>query len=181
MKSAQFCSAWQSIVLPIQKPRSTWELILHLGSCRSPSAMVSFLSQEGKELPLLVKVIVVVDLRCICGPISTFSRTCQVASGKDIRDASSIPGMERSLGEWQDNPLHYSCLENPMDRGAWRATAHRVTVRHNWSDLAHTFHLFFPLIVRLFLGGLLLSDPSIWLFGGYLSWYPTYLVRVKSM
>ena len=85
-------------------------------------------------MPLLVKVTVVVDLRCICGPISTFSRTCQVASGKepiyntgDIRDMSSIPGTERSLGEWQGNPLQYSCLENPMDRGAWQATAHRVT------------------------------------------------------
>ena len=86
--------------------------------------MVSFLSQEGKDLPLLVKVIVVVDLRYICGPISTFSRTCQVASGKDIRDASSIPGMERSLGEGNGNPLQYPCLENPMDRGAWWAAVH---------------------------------------------------------
>ena len=37
-------------------------------------------------------------------------------------DAGSIPGSERSPGEGNGNPLQYSCLENPMDRGAWRAT-----------------------------------------------------------
>ena len=36
-------------------------------------------------------------------------------------DAGSIPGLERSPGGGHDNPLQYSCLENPMDRGAWRA------------------------------------------------------------
>ena len=44
----------------------------------------------------------------------------------DIRDASSISGLGRSSGGWHDNPLQYSHLENPMDRGAWRATVHRV-------------------------------------------------------
>ena len=42
-------------------------------------------------------------------------------------DAGSIPGSGRSPGEGNDYPLQYSCLENSMDRGAWRATAHRVT------------------------------------------------------
>ena len=37
------------------------------------------------------------------------------------------PGSGRSPGGGQSNPLQYSCLENPMDRGAWRATVHRVT------------------------------------------------------
>ena len=37
-----------------------------------------------------------------------------------------IPGLGRSLGEGHGNPLQYSCLENPMDRGAWRATVHGV-------------------------------------------------------
>ena len=41
-------------------------------------------------------------------------------------NAGSIPGSERSLGEGNGNPLQYSCLENPMDRGAWQATVHRV-------------------------------------------------------
>ena len=47
-------------------------------------------------------------------------------------DPGSIPGSGRSPGEGNGNPLQYSCLENPMDRGAWQATAHGVTrVGHN--------------------------------------------------
>ena len=41
-------------------------------------------------------------------------------------DLGWIPGSGRSPGEGNGNPLQYSCLENPMDRGAWRATVHRV-------------------------------------------------------
>ena len=44
----------------------------------------------------------------------------------NTRDSSLIPGLGRSLGEGNGNPLLYSCLGNPMDRGAWWATAHRV-------------------------------------------------------
>ena len=44
------------------------------------------------------------------------------ANAGDIRDASLIPGSGRSLGGGNGNPLQYSCLENPMDRGAWWAT-----------------------------------------------------------
>ena len=43
-----------------------------------------------------------------------------------VRDADSIPGSARSLGGGHDNPLQCSCLENPMDRGAWGATVHGV-------------------------------------------------------
>ena len=41
-------------------------------------------------------------------------------------DMGSIPGLERSPGEGNGNPLHYSCLENPMDREAWWATIHGI-------------------------------------------------------
>ena len=44
----------------------------------------------------------------------------------DIRDACLIPGLGRSPGEEQGNPLQYSCLEDPMDRGAWGATVHSI-------------------------------------------------------
>ena len=47
-----------------------------------------------------------------------------LASAGDIRDAGSIPRLGRSPGEEHGNPLQYSCLENPMDRGAWQATVH---------------------------------------------------------
>ena len=42
-------------------------------------------------------------------------------------DLGLITGLGRSPGEGNDNPLQYSCLENPMDGGAWQATVHRVT------------------------------------------------------
>ena len=48
------------------------------------------------------------------------------ANAGDIRDVGSIPGSERRPGEGNGNPLQYSCLENPMDRGAWQATVHEV-------------------------------------------------------
>ena len=47
-------------------------------------------------------------------------------------DMGLIPGLGRSPGEGNGNPIHYSCLGNPMERGAWRATAHGATkVGHN--------------------------------------------------
>ena len=48
------------------------------------------------------------------------------ANAGDIRDSGSIPGLGRSPGEGNGNPLQYFCLENPMDREAWRAIVHRV-------------------------------------------------------
>ena len=49
------------------------------------------------------------------------------AKAGDTRDSDSIPGLGRFPGEGHGNPLKYSCLENPMDRGTWQATVHRVT------------------------------------------------------
>ena len=43
----------------------------------------------------------------------------------DIGDSGSIPGLGKSSGEGNGNPLQYSCLKNPMDRGAWWATVQR--------------------------------------------------------
>ena len=48
------------------------------------------------------------------------------ANAGEVRDVRSIPGLGRSPGEGNGNPLQYSGLENPMDRGAWRATVHGV-------------------------------------------------------
>ena len=49
----------------------------------------------------------------------------QPANAGDIRDTGSISELGRSPEEGYSNPLQYSCLENPMDRGAWRATIRR--------------------------------------------------------
>ena len=48
------------------------------------------------------------------------------ANAGELRDAGSIPGLGRSPGGENGNPLQYSCLESPMDREAWRATVHGV-------------------------------------------------------
>ena len=50
--------------------------------------------------------------------------TCQCRL--DVRDTGSIPGLGRSPGGGHNNPLQYSCLENPMDREAWQAAVLRV-------------------------------------------------------
>ena len=55
-----------------------------------------------------------------------------LANAGDAGDVGSIPGWGRSAGEGNGNPLQYSCLGNPMDRGAWRATARGAArVGHN--------------------------------------------------
>ena len=50
------------------------------------------------------------------------------ANTGDMRDVGSIPGSGGSHGEGHGNPLQYSCLDNPMDRGAWQAIIHRVAM-----------------------------------------------------
>ena len=54
------------------------------------------------------------------------------ANSGDVRDASLIPGSGRSPGGGHGNPLQYSCLENPMDRGAWRATVPGLSRSRTW-------------------------------------------------
>ena len=49
-----------------------------------------------------------------------------LANAGDIRDMGSNPELERFPGGGHGNPLQYSCLENPMDRGGWWAAVHRV-------------------------------------------------------
>ena len=61
-------------------------------------------------------------------------------SDLNVGDPGSIPGSGRSPGEGNSNPLQYSCLENPMDGGAWQVTVHGV--RKSWkqlSDFTFTF------------------------------------------
>ena len=48
------------------------------------------------------------------------------ASAFNVGDLDSIPGLGRSPGEGNGNPLQYSCLENPMEGGAWQATVYGV-------------------------------------------------------
>ena len=64
------------------------------------------------------------------------------ASAYNAGDLDSIPGSGRSPGERNGNPLQYSCLENPMGRGAWGATVRGVTKSRTWlSDFTFHFHI----------------------------------------
>ena len=60
------------------------------------------------------------------------------ASACNVGDLGSIPGSGKSAEEGNGNPLQYSCLENPMDGGAWWSTVHGLQrVRHNWATSLH--------------------------------------------
>ena len=59
------------------------------------------------------------------------------ANPATARDTGSIPGLGKSPGEENGNPLQYSCLGNPMDRGAWRATVHGVAKNQTRLRTAH--------------------------------------------
>ena len=74
---------------------------------------------------------------------------------QEMQDVSLIPRLERSPGVANGNPLQYSCLDNPMNRGAWQATVHGVTKSQVWlGNWAHT------LIVKASLWFLLI--PNNW-------------------
>ena len=71
-----------------------------------------------------------VSLGFLSGCFNHRYRPCSSDSKESVcnaGDPGSIPGLGRSSGEGDGHPLQYSCLENPMDRGAWRATVHGVT------------------------------------------------------
>ena len=69
--------------------------------------------------------------------------TCQ--GRLDVRDTGSIPGSRRSPEGGHSSSLQHSCLENPMDRGAWQAAVHGVT--QSWTQLkrlsTHTHEIFY--------------------------------------
>ena len=71
--------------------------------------------------------------RVVNMPLDGLSGKESACNAGDTGDVGLIPGLGRSLGEGNDNPLQYSCLENPMDRGAWWATVHRVA--KSWTQL----------------------------------------------
>ena len=87
-------------------------------------------------------------------PGGTSGKENPPANARDVRDVGSISGSGRSPGGGHGNPLQYSCLENPMNRGAWRAIDYRVA--KIWTPLSnlacthacntdkHRFHLLSP-------------------------------------
>ena len=74
------------------------------------------------------------------------------ANAGDTRDTGLIPGLERSPGGGHGNALQYSCLENPVDRGAWQAAVHWVT--KSWTQSTHIIIKGFWVRCRLRLNGM---------------------------
>ena len=71
---------------------------------------------------------VVIDIQGFLGGTSGKEPACQRRGHKSV---SSVPGLGRCPGGGHGNPLQCSCLENPMDRGAWRATVRTVATESN--------------------------------------------------
>ena len=72
------------------------------------------------------RVEAVYDLTHVSAQVALLVKNPSAYTG-DKRDAGSVLGLERTLGGGHGNPLQYSCLENPMERGAWQTTVHGVT------------------------------------------------------
>ena len=76
-------------------------------------------SRRGRLIPLI-------KLRLGASQLALVVKNL-LANAGDLRDLGSVPGLGRSPGRGHGNPLQYACPENPMDKGAWRATVHGVT------------------------------------------------------
>ena len=84
-------------------------------------------------------------LNCIILVWRASLMTQQVESTYSAGDTGSIPGLGRSLGEGNGNPLQYSCLKSPMDRGAWWATVCGVAKSQAWLNDGACIHTCFSL------------------------------------
>ena len=71
-------------------------------------------------------------------PLEAFLVAQMAESACNVGDPGSIPGSGRSPGGGHGNPLQYSCLQNPMGRGAWRATVHGIAQSWTWLSDQHT-------------------------------------------
>ena len=88
---------------------------------------------------------------CNAGDLSSIPELGRSPGEGNLRDEGSIPGPGRSPRGGHSNPLQYFCLENPMDRGVWWATVHRVTKSWTWLKRLSTMLTYNSAGVSLFL------------------------------
>ena len=89
-----------------------------------------------------------------------------LASAEDRKDMSSIPGSRRLPGVGNGNPLQCSCLENPIDKGAWRAIIHGVTKTQTQLSMHAHFlrdcRIFFPKITKKYIFWINIAMGIFW-------------------
>ena len=134
---------WASLVAPLVKNlpaiRETrvrslgWEDRLEKGTATHSSILGWRIPRGHKFLDMqffaLISSLIVLCLENTMGfPGGSVGKESAYNAG----EADSIPGSQRSPGKGNGNPLQYSCLENPMDRGTWWATVHEVTNSWTW-------------------------------------------------
>ena len=100
------------------KPLSLWCFVMAAGAKTGATMELTFLS----NIPNVFFTI-------LCHFLDLSGSSGGKESVCNAGDPGSIPGSGRSPRQGNGNPLQYSCLKNPMDRGAWRATVHQVTKR----------------------------------------------------
>ena len=132
-KKFSFC---ETVVLifcvasPLHPPfilSTRWILTVKLGFPQTSRTYVPFNQPSSlKRAPFLLFIQASHGLPC---RLSSKESTCNAGAAGDV---GSIPGSERSPGGEYGHPVQYSSLENPMDRGAWRATVHRVAKSQTW-------------------------------------------------
>ena len=93
--------------------------------------MVSFKNTTGCYMVLVLLLIKSITVMGFPGGSNGKESACSVG------DLGSIPGLGRSPGGGNGNPLQYSCLENSMDRGVWRATVHKISELNTTEQLTH--------------------------------------------
>ena len=162
--------AWED---PLEKEIATYSSIAawEIPRTEEPGRLQSMGSQRvshdwaTKPSPSLCDVCVVVMYTCVCNIILGTSQVVLVvknppANAGDLRDVGSIPGLGRSPGGRHGNQLRYFYLENPLDRGAWRATVHGVAksqTQLKWLSVHAT--LFFKCLIICFV----LNFPHDWM------------------
>ena len=115
--------------MPIKNAELCANYILHRNVSQIVPICVLFLRGHFYVKPSKIAFINHVHLTA-SKPFSSDSKV----SACNVGDLGSIPGLGRSPGEENGNPLQYSCLENPMVRGAWGATVHGV--KKTWTQLS---------------------------------------------
>ena len=135
-------STRQSAVLEMRQPpgcvRGNAEIFMEVHLVFSCLQHATPLSLQGTKSSLFKKCVSLeMRINCRAFGVAQVVKNLPANTG----DPGSIPGSRRSPGEGHANPLQYSCLENPMDTGAWRATVHGVyKVRQLINGVARVRH-----------------------------------------